>query len=146
MVRSVSVQNPFDSKVSVIKVETNNFDEVASRNPQAPSVTFDSDIDGVEEITITIASTLDQKVPSKGVRLSLLACVAKDIVLTKPVVESSKISSYQHRERNSCNSSFCSNTGIYASSQWLDSLCCFEHSSEYNNTFIIDNALKHLRN
>ena len=89
----MNVQNPSDSEVSVIAVEVDDSDETTSNNSKAPSVTYEPQIDYVEEITIYITSTLDQKLPKTGVRLAILACVRNETLSTKPVVETSKLSS-----------------------------------------------------
>ncbi|CAF0880352.1 unnamed protein product [Rotaria sordida] len=83
----VSVINPSDSKISVIKVATDQTDDKFSTNSNAPTVTFENDIEYVEELTITLNSTKDNMLPENPVKLSILACLQNEFILTKAVIE-----------------------------------------------------------
>ena len=89
-VRSVSVVNPAESKVSAIEVNANGEGEESSTNIDAPAVNFEYDIEYVDDLVITIVSTKDKKLPQKPVKLSILGCVRKASLYTKAVVEDSK--------------------------------------------------------
>lgn len=93
----MSIRNPSDSKVSLFKVSSEFIDEVYSTNTNAPKVTFESDIDYVQDLTVTIISTRDKKVPSRPVQLSILACVQDSSLFTKGVIETNgKLVSFLH--------------------------------------------------
>ncbi|CAF3512284.1 unnamed protein product [Rotaria sordida] len=83
----VSVINPSDSKISVIKVATDQTDDKFSTDSNAPTVTFENDIEYVEELTITLNSTKDNMLPENPVKLSILACLQNEFILTKAVIE-----------------------------------------------------------
>ncbi|CAF3472671.1 unnamed protein product [Rotaria sp. Silwood1] len=85
--REVSVINPSDSKITLIKVATDQTDDKFSTNSNAPIVTFESDVEYVEDLTITLVSTKDNMLPENPVKLSILACVQYEPILAKPVVE-----------------------------------------------------------
>ena len=70
---------------------TDQTDDELSTNPNALNVTFDGDIDYVQEIIITIVATTDMKLPPKPVKLSVMACVRNGTMFTKSVLESSEL-------------------------------------------------------
>ncbi len=78
--------NPTESKVSSIKVNTEHTDDVVSTDENAPKVTFENDIEYVEDLTITIVSK-DNQPTQKLVKLSILACLQNTSVFTKGAIE-----------------------------------------------------------
>ena len=62
----------------------------SSNNTNAPAVTFEYDIEYVDDLVITILSTKDNKLPQKPVKLSIMGCVRSSSVFTKAVVEGCK--------------------------------------------------------
>ena len=76
--------------MSKIIVGTDDSDDVASVNPDAPSVTYATNLEFVNEVVITISATKSKQLPTKPVELSILACISKSTVFTKGVFESSE--------------------------------------------------------
>ena len=117
----------------MIRVNTYVVDEKTSTNASAPSVVFESDVEGVEELKITIVSTSDRKLPPTGVRLSIMACIVNDHLFTKDDVQSSEEKSKNkftilililtlfRRHKTSDNASQCFNNGHYGEqNEWYE--------------------------
>ena len=83
----IYILNPTTSKVSSIEITTEWTGTVSSTNPNAPKITFEKDIEYVYDLTVTIVSTTDNKIPSVPVQLSILGCIEKPSISTKGVIE-----------------------------------------------------------
>ncbi|CAM4910131.1 unnamed protein product [Rotaria socialis] len=86
--REVSIVNPSESEVFLMKVATDQTSDVFSMNRDAPTVTFENDLEFVGELTITLLSTRDNMLPENPVKLAILACYTDETFRTKAVVES----------------------------------------------------------
>ncbi|CAF2101367.1 unnamed protein product, partial [Rotaria magnacalcarata] len=87
ILREVSIVNPSESQVSLIKVATDQTNDVFSMNSYAPTVTFENDLEYVGDLTITLLSTRDNMLPENPVKLAILACWSNETFRTKAVVE-----------------------------------------------------------
>lgn len=68
-------------------ISSDFIDDTFSTDTNAPKITLTNDVDYVKDLTITIVSTKDTKVPPKPVQLSILACIHNTSIHTKGVTE-----------------------------------------------------------